>query len=214
MQSTNIDSVSFNFSEEDKKLFTNQQHEHWKNIEECYIKLKSRCIEKIELPQSGTHKEWIASRVALHTTPSIMRMLYLTEAFCEAAKSFNSVSCAALIKALTEIPLHFGYIVWVLDSTKDFEVIREKMRALAFGHIDSKIGLTTRSNVSQKELYERSDEMMKKFFKEHPSSINLFETMYKESNATGHHNYEARMLCGLQNGDTWSAKSRKEQFVF
>jgi hypothetical protein len=212
---TNKDSIIFNFSEEDKKLFGTNQKKYWENIQNFYIKLKAHCLNEIKIPISGSHKEWITARINLYTTTSLMRLLYLSESFCEASKEFNSVSCAVFVKAMTEIPLHLGYLVWILAEHDDFKSIQNELGKLAFGNRDKGVGLTVSSKITQKELYTRSDEMIKKFFKDQPSTINIFETLYKEGNATGHHNYEGRnMLCGVQNRGVWEAKDRKEWFVF
>jgi hypothetical protein len=212
---TNKDSIAFDFSVEDRKIFNDEQREDWDQIESSYEDLKKLCQTKIDIPITGSHKEWIAARVNLHVTPSIMRLLYLTESFCDATAEFNSVTSAVLIKAMAEIPLHLGYLVWILDSKKDFESIRVELSKIAFGNRNPKTGLTVSSNISQKTLYSRSDEMIKKFFKDQTSEINILEELYKDANATGHHNYEGRnMLCGLQNNGTWLAKDRKELFLF
>jgi hypothetical protein len=215
MTVTNKDSIVFNFSEEDKRLFSDDQKRYLENIQNFYVKLKARCLPEIKIPISASHKEWITARVNLHITTSLMRLLYLAEGFCEASENFNAVSSAVFVKAMTEVPLHLGYIVWILAEHKDFESIRAELAKLAFGNRDKGIGLTVSSKITQKDLYTRSDEMIKKFFKDQPSTINIFETLYKESNATGHHNFEGRnLLCGVQNDDTWRAKDRKEWFVF
>jgi len=211
---TNVDSIEFNYSEEDKKLFKPEQREHWKNIQRHYLDLRKKCLQEITLPQSGTHREWITSRVNYHTSPSLIRLLYLTEGFCNSSKTFNAVSSAVLVKAMVEIPLHLGYITWILSEHNSFEEIKSELHKLAFGNRDPESGLTTSGKVTQKILYTRSDEMVKKIFKKNPSAINIFESLYKDANATGHHNYEARMLTGIQNKDTWKAKDRKESFVF
>ena len=144
-----------------------------------------------------------------------MRLLYLVEGFCEASEGFNPVNTAVFVKAMVEIPLHLGYLVWILDTYKDFDSIKNELSKIAFGNRDEKTGLTISSKISQKTFYSRSDEMIRKFFKDEPSKIDIFETLYKEANATGHNNYEGRnLLCGVQNGDTWRAKDRKEWFVF
>jgi hypothetical protein len=57
--------------------------------------------------------------------------------------------------------------------------------------------------------------MIEKHFQAEPSTLKIFRTVYKEANATGHHNYEGRnLLMGVQKGDTWTPKDRKEWFVF
>ncbi len=215
MVETNLNSINFNFSEEDKKLFSDDQKRYWENISKFYQKLKIRCLPEIKIPISASHKEWITARVNLHVTTSLMRLLYLTEGFCAVSENFNAVASAVFIKAMIEVPLHLGYIVWILAEHNDFESIRTELFKLSFGNRDKGVGLTVSSKISQKDLYTRSDEMIKKFFKDQPSAINIFETLYKEANATGHHNFEGRnLLCGVQNDDTWHAKDRKEWFVF
>jgi len=215
MIQTNINSIAFDFSEEDKKLFSDDQKRSWANIQSFYEKLKAHCLEEIKIPISVSHKEWITARVNLHTTTSLMRLLYLIEGFCGVAKNFNSVASAVFVKAMVEVPLHLGYLVWILAEHNNFESIRDELSKIAFGNRDQGTGLTAGSKISQKDLYTRSDTMIKKFFKDNPSTINIFETLYKEGNATGHHNYEGRnMLCGLQNNGTWHAKDRKELFIF
>ena len=215
MVQTNLDSIQFNYSDADKKLFDDEHKRHWKNIEDFYVKLKEKCLEKIEIPISATHKKWITQRVNLHITTSLMRLLYLVESFCDASKSFNSVACAIHIKAMAEIPLHLGYLVWILDSHKDFQSIRNELSKISFGNKDPKIGLTTSGKISQKVLYTRADEMINKFFKDDPQQINIFETLYKEGNAIGHHNYEGRnVLIGVMNDNIWEVRDRKIWFVF
>lgn len=215
MIQTNTNSISFVFSEDDTKLFNDDQKRHWENIQKFYEKLQKRCLPEIEIPISASHKTWITARVNLHTTTSLMRLLYLVEGFCDVSKKFNGVASAVFIKAMTEVPLHLGYLVWILSEHNDFESIRAELSKLAFGNRDKGVGLTVSSKISQKDLYTHSDAMIKKFFKDQPSTINIFETLYKEANATGHHNYEGRnLLCGVQNNDTWHAKDRKEWFVF
>ena len=211
---TNANSVFFNFSDEDKKLFDPVQHEHWDNIKKYYEKLKKECLSEVYLPQSGSHRGWITSRVNFHVSQSLMRLLYLTEEFCNSANAFNSVATAALAKSITEVPLHIGYIVWILSECRDFEKIRQELHKISFGNRDPKTGLTTSGKITHKELYTRSDQMLQKLFKDEPSKINIVESFYKDSNATGHHNYEACMLTGIQNKDTWKAGDRKELFIF
>lgn len=215
MTQTNLSSIQFNYCEADKKLFDDEHKRHWENIEDFYVKLKRKCLEKVEIPISTTHKRWITQRVNLHITTSLMRLLYLVESFCDASKRFNAVACAVHIKAITEIPLHLGYLVWILDSHKDFQSIRNELSKISFGNKDPKIGLTISGKISQKVLYTRADEMINKFFKNNPKQINIFETLYKQSNAIGHHNYEGRnVLIGVMNNDTWEIRDRKEWFVF
>jgi hypothetical protein len=166
------------------------------------------------LPQSGIHKDWLKARVDLHVTTSLMRLLYLVESFVDSANKFNAVACAIHIKAMAEIPMHLGYINWVLYSHNSFGEIKEHLHKIAFGNRSKESGLTKSAKVSQKDLYKHSDEMLKKFFKHDQKSINMMERLYKEANATGHNNYEGRMLTGVQHGDTWTPRDRKEWFVF
>ncbi len=214
MISTNTDQILFDFKDEDSKLFDPEQQKYWRHIETSYIELKSRCLLTAELPQTGTHKDWIKSRVNLHVSQSLMRLLYLLEEFCCSCKNFNGVSAAALVKAMVEVPLHFGYMTWILTEHNEFEKVRFELNKVAFGNRDSLSGLTTSSKITQKVFYTRADEMMKKLFKDEPAAMNVFERLYKDANATGHHNYEARMLTGIQNGELWKAGDRKELFVF
>ena len=215
MTQTNLDSIKFSYSEEDRKLFNDEHKRHWKNIEDLYVKLRGKCSEKIEIPISATHRRWITQRVNLNVTTSLMRLLYLVESFCDASKNFNSVAAAVHIKAMTEIPLHLGYLVWILDSQKDFQSIRTKLYEITFGNKDPKIGLTASGKISQKTLYTRADEMINKFFKDDPEQINIFEMLYKWGNSIGHHNYEGRnILIGVMNDDTWEVRGRKTWFVF
>lgn len=214
MISTNINSISFSFSKKDRSLFDESQQQYWQDIEKFYTKLKKRCKNKIYLPQTGTHKEWVVSRIDYYTTPSLMRLLYLTEAFCDSAENFNAVSCASLIKSIAEIPLCLGHIVWVLDKQYDFETIRKELKKIEFGNRDSKTKLSFSGGILHKDLYKHSDEIRRKLFKDNSSAINIFEALYKEANMIGHHSYEARMLCGIQDKDFWEVKDRKEQFVF
>lgn len=214
MTSTNANSISFSFSKKDRKLFGRSQQQHWQLVEKLYTKLKKRGKNKIYLPQTGTHKDWVVSRIDYYTTPSIMRLLYLTEAFCASAVNFNAVACASLVKSMTEIPLCFGHIVWILDKQLDFETIRKEMKKLEFGNRDPETNLTIKGKITNKELHNHSDEIIRKLFKNNPSTINIFEALYKDANMIGHHNFEARMLCGFQDKDFWEVKDRKEQFVF
>lgn len=211
---TNISSINFDYSERDKKLFQPETHKHWENISKDYNILRKKRIKKIDLVQSGSHKDWITSRVNLHVSQSLFRMLYLVEEFRNSTVSFNSVAGAALIKSIVEIPLHFGYILWVLSEIHDFEKIRTELGKIAFGNRSEKSGLTTSGKITHAELYKKSDTMIKKLFKGKDSDIQIFESMYKDANATGHHNYEARMLTGIQNKDIWKAGDRKKLFVF
>jgi len=213
---TNKNSIHFDYTKDDANLFTDDQKRYWRSIETNYIKLKSQCLDSIDIPISATHKVWISARVRSHASTSVMRLLYLVESFCDTSKNFNAVSAAIHIKAMVEIPLHLGYLVWILSEHNDFQSIKTELGKIGFGQRDKKTKLTFMSNISQKVFYTRADYMIKKLFKDQPSSINIFETLYKEANATGHHNYEGRnLLIGLtdKNG-TWHVKDRKELFVF
>lgn len=212
---TNLDSIKFGYSEEDKALFDDLQRGYFGNIPKNYLKLKEYCLPEIEVIQSGTHKEWIRARMNLYVTTSIMRLLYLTESFTEASENFNTVTAAVHIKAMVEIPLHLAYLTWIVSEKHTFEEIREELKKLTWGIKNPDTGLTQKANITQKELYQNADLVTKKLFKETPEMINIFETIYKEANATGHHNYEGRnVLVGVQNDNTWKMRDRKEWFVF
>ncbi len=211
----NLDSIKFRYLEEDVALFGDIQRGYFDNISKNYLKLKEYCLTEVEVIQSGTHKEWIRSRMNLYVTTSVSRLLYLTESFAESSVNFNAVTVAVHVKAMIEIPLHLAYLVWIVSEKQTFEEIREELKRLSFGIKNPDTGLTQRSNITQKELYQNADFVVKKLFNETPEMMNVFETIYKEANATGHHNYEGRnVLVGVQNGDTWKLKDRKEWFVF
>lgn len=212
---TTLEKISFNYAEVDKALFRNEQERNWKEIEKYYVKLRALCKDKLKLTVQGNHKEWITQRVEMHMITSLVRLLYLTESFRDASLSFNSPAAAVHVKAMTEIPLHLGHLLWVLKKKTKFEDVREELKNITWGTRDEKTGLTTYASISQKTLYTRADEMFEELFKDQPSTIKLVETIYKESNATGHHNYEGRnILTGVQNDDFWRIKDRKEWFVF
>jgi hypothetical protein len=212
---TILESITFDYSEADKKLFKNDQNKYWKEIENSYQKLRENCSDELKISEKGTHKQWTTQRVRLHATTSVMRLLYLTESFRDSSIKFNAPAAAIHIKAMTEIPLHLGYLVWILSEHNEFKDIREHLSKLAWGDKDKDTQLTSINKIKHKELYTRGDQMIKKMFKEDESTINLLERIYKEANATGHHNYEGRnMLVGVQNDDTWRIKGRKEWFVF
>lgn len=212
---TNEPSIHFDFNENDSPLFTEDQQRHWKEIEDFYLKLLKRCRNNIEIPTSGTHKNWISQRVTLHVTTSLMRLLYLAESFCDASKKFNFVAAAVHVKAMVEVPLHLGYLVWILDSHSDFQSIKEHLFKLSFGNRDPNTGLTSSAKIPQRTLYKKADKMMDKFFKDDPQKIKIFETLYKEANATGHHNYEGRNISvGVMLDKTWEIRDRKTWFVF
>lgn len=215
MPNTLADTIAFNFDENDTKRFDEDQRISWGNIEKHYQDLKQKCLDDVKIPATGTHKEWIKSRVKLHETTSLVRLLYLVESFCDNTLKFNSVAAAANVKAMVEIPLHLGYLVWTLYNRKAFSAIREDLAKVTFGNRDASTGLTSSSRISQKDLYSRADQMMKIIFKGEASRINIFEALYKESNAIGHHNYEGRnVLTGNQSGDVWKIQDRKDQFIF
>lgn len=212
---TTLEKIEFNYAKEDKLLFKNDQDKHWENIETYYKKLRSLINPKLTLSEGGNHKNWIGERVRMHYSQSIIRLLYLTESFRNSALEFNSVASAVHIKAMVEIPLHLGYLLWIVSENDNFNKIREELDKLAFGNRENGVGLTTTPRISHKILYTKSDEMIKKIFKDENQTINIFETLYKESNATGHHNYEARnLLIGVQNDKEWVIKDRKEWFIF
>lgn len=210
---TNKHYVKFNFGHKNLRLFNDKQKEDWSIIEKEYEKLKKRCVKEIFVPTEATHKEWIAARVNLHRNESIMRLLYLTEAFCEVSKKFNGPAAAVLIKGMVEIPLHLGYLSWLLSEHRPFEKMRKELSKIAFGNRDESTGLTSSSKVSGKDMYEKADKIMQKTFQENELT-KVFETLYKDANATGHHNFEGRMLCGIKNDNTWKTKDRKELFTF
>lgn len=213
---TNKPEIAFRFNKVDRKLFDKIQKEHWRTIEKEYKKLKQRCQKKIFVPVEATQKNWITARVNLHATESVMRLLYLTEAFCETSKKFNGAASAVLLKGMVEIPLHLGYMFWIISENHSFEKVRKELSKIAFGNRDKDTGLTSTGKVTGREMYDKADEMIEKIHKNssEKSTIKIFKTLYKESNATGHHNFEARMFSGLYNNDTWEAKDRKELFQF
>ena len=67
---TNLNSIALNFSEEEKKLFSNDQKQHWENIQKFYEKLQKRCLPEIKIPISASHKIWNDARVTLLTKTS------------------------------------------------------------------------------------------------------------------------------------------------
>jgi hypothetical protein len=212
---TTLESISFDYSEADKTLFQNGQEVYWKEIEEFYIKLRARCKNELKISESGTHKEWITQRVEMHMVTSLMRLLYLTESFRDSSTKFNAAAAAIHVKAMVEIPFHLGYLVWILCSHNKFEDVRAELAKVAWGIRDEETGLTSKASITQKTFYTRADEMLDKHFAGEPSTLEMFRTLYKEANATGHHNYEGRnVLVGVQKGDTWQTKDRKEWFVF
>jgi len=212
---TTLDSISFDYTESDKALFKNDQERYWKEISNSYVQLRSRCVDQLKILESGTHKEWIRQRVEVHMVTSIMRLLYLVESFRDSALKYNAAASAVQIKAMVEIPFHLGYLVWILSSHTKFEDVRSELSKIAWGNIDEETRLTSTANISQKTFYTRADEMIERHFKDQPATIKIFRTIYKEANATGHHNYEGRnVLMGVQEGDCWMPKDRKEWFIF
>lgn len=211
---TTAATLVFNYSEADKSLFPNEQREHWDNIDKFYLKLRAYCRDELEITERGTHKAWVTQRVEMHMITSLIRLLYLTESFRDSAVNFNAPATAVHIKAMAEIPLHLGHLVWILTNHSKFEDIRNELKKIAWGTRDDMTGLTYRASISQKILYTHADEIMTKHFPDQPAS-KLFEIIYKEANATGHHNYEGRnILIGVQKNDFWNIKDRKEWFVF
>lgn len=215
---TNLDEIKFNYPVEDFNLFDDDQKRFITDIENYYTELQKYCVSKVEIIVEGTEKEWITSRINAQVVTLIMSLLYLTESFRSEALNFNLVASAATVKSMVEIPIHLGYLLWVLTEYNDFETIKEKIHSLGFGQIDKKTGLVHVTNVKQRTMYEKSDLMFKKLSPETPDFINIFETIYKESNASGHNNYSIRnILCGNQSGTSpriWEAKDRKEWFLF
>lgn len=212
---TTSESISFDYSDSDRALFKNGQEKHLKEIEKFYLEIRSKCTHTLTISKSGTHKEWVTQRVEMHMITSLMRLLYLTESFRDSALKFNAVAVAVHVKAMVEIPLHLGYLVWILSSHSKFEDIRSEIIKLAWGIRDKDTGLTAKSNISQETFHTRADEMLEKHFKEEPSTIKIFRTLYKDANATGHHNFEARnVLIGVQKDEIWEIKDRKNWFIF
>ncbi len=216
---TNINNIKFEYSPEELELFSSDQREFLNRIEIYYAEIKKKCRDNIKIVITGTHKEWITARVNLHVNTSLIRLLYLTESFCDASNKFNSVAVASHLKSMVEIPMHLGYLVWIISEHKKFEEIKTELSKIAFGKRNPKNNLTYKAKITQKEFYKTADLMLKKIFHESPEDVNVLETIYQEANATGHHNYEGRnVLTGFQNGDetggTWKQKNRKEWFIF
>lgn len=201
------------YSKTQRKLFDKDQRRLIKNIEETYVELRALCVDHVDLPQTGTHKEWIKSRVLLQTNFAIVRLLHLTESFAKSARDFNGAACSTLAKGMAEIVLNMGYICWIVSSDHDFKKIQKELDKLMWGNRDQETGLTSSGKVSHRDMYERADEEMAKLSGK-KEVVDTFEKLYKGSNAVGHHNYEATMFCGLQNEDVWNAKDRKESFFF
>jgi hypothetical protein len=215
--STTSETINFNYSKEDAALFQNDQELHWRKTEEYYILLRGRCVDEIPTPIEATHKVWVTSRVNRLLVTSIMRLLYLAESFQDASLKFNAPSVAVHVKAMVEPVLHIANLAWILrNHPGDFEQIRSELHRMAHGRKDVG-GLTTSARISQKDLYTRADELMKSYSEEaEENEMNVFETIYKEANASGHHNFEGRdMLVGVTDKNhIWHPKDRKEWFVF
>jgi hypothetical protein len=146
-----------------------------------------------------------------------MRLLYLGESFCDASLKFNAPSTAVHVKAMVEPVLHIANLAWILEHHRnDFEQIRIELDRMAFGNRATG-DLTTSARISQRELYTRADELMKGYEKgEEADELNIFEILYKEANASGHHNFEGRdILVGkMDKNHVWRPEDRKRWFVF
>lgn len=215
---TTLEAISFNYSEEDAKLFQNEQDRHWRNIEEKYLLLRNRCMEEIPTPVQTTQNIWVRTRTNRLLTTSIMRLLYLTESFRDSAIQFNAPATAVQVKAMVEPGLHIANLAWVLENHRNnFDSIRVEFDRMAFGRRD-RGELTTRARISHRDLYRRADTLLSRL--ENTSGenhlINVFETIYQEANATGHHNFEGRdTLIGVTDtNNTWHPRDRKEWFTF
>lgn len=214
---TTLEAIELNYSDADKALFENDQGRHWSRIEEYYSILRERCLDEIQMPLEATHRVWVTSRVNRLLVTSLMRLLYLGESFCDASLKFNAPSAAVHVKAMVEPVLHIANLVWILEHYhNDFEQIRTELDRMAFGRSES--GLTASARISQKELYRRADEIMNGYKEsEAEDDLNVFETLYKEANATGHHNFEGRdVLIGQTDfvNHVWRPADRKQWFVF
>ncbi|MEX0918486.1 MAG: hypothetical protein WDZ85_00740 [Candidatus Paceibacterota bacterium] len=215
---TTLEVLSFEYSDEDVALFQNDQQRHWESIERYYPLLRLRCLDEIPTPIETSQREWITTRSNRLLTTSIMRLLYLAESFRDACLKFNGPATAIHAKAMIEPVLHISNIAWILEHhNADFEQIRREFDQMAFGRRDGG-GLTTRARISNRQLYTRADELMQRLGNgaENTPDINVFETLYKEANATGHHNFEGRdILIGVTDkNDVWRPKDRKEWFIF
>jgi hypothetical protein len=215
--STTLETIKFNYSEADAVLFENDQSRHWRRIEEYYSTLRERCLDEIPMPIEATHKVWVTSRVNRLLVTSIMRLLYLGESFCDSTLKFNTPSAAVHVKAMVEPVLHIANLAWILEHHHNsFEQIRIELDRMAFGNRATG-ELTTSARITQKELYTRADDLMKGYGgSEAKDELNVFEILYKEANASGHHNFEGRdMLVGVTDkNNVWHPKNRKEWFVF
>lgn len=213
---TTQETINFNYSPEDVKLFKNNQEVNWRAIENSYIQIRLRCMGEIIMPSTASHKVWIEARVNRLLVTSIMRLLYLGESFQDTSLKFNAPSTAVHVKAMVEPVLHVANLVWILRHKDNFDEIRAELARMAYCNRATN-ELTTSAKISQKELYTRADELIHLYTegveKEYP---NLFQILYQDSNATGHHNFEGRdMLIGLPDKqNVWRPKDRKEWFIF
>lgn len=215
---TTLETLSFNYSNEDVTLFQNDQQRHWESIKKYYPLLRARCLEEIPTPVETNQGEWVTTRSNRLLTTSIMRLLYMGESFRDASIRFNGPAAAIHAKAMVEPVLHIANIAWILEHhNTNFEQIRREFDQAAFGQRD-RDGLTTRARISNRQLYTRADELMQRLGngEEDTPDINVFETLYQEANATGHHNFEGRdILIGVTDkNDVWRPKDRKEWFIF
>ncbi len=211
---TTLETIKFDYGD-DSALFNDSQKDYWAHIESFYSDLRALCLDEVDVIESGTHKEWVRARINLHITTSLMRLLYLAESFVQTAKTFNATASAVHVKAMVEVPLHLGYLLWILREKHTFEEVREELNKLAWGNRSQDSGLTTSAKITQRELYEKADLVLKEIFPNDEQTINIVEMLYKDANATGHHNYEGRnILSGVQKGNIWRVKDRKEWFVF
>jgi len=215
---TTLETLSFGYSDEDAALFQNDQQRYWDSIEEYYPLLRERCLDEIPTPTITNQREWVRTRTNRLLTTSIMRLLYLGESFRDASLKFNGPAAAVHAKAMVEPVLHIANIAWILENHNvDFDQIRIEFSQMAFGRRDGG-GLTTRANISNRQLYRRADELMRQLgnSEDDTPDINVFETLYQEANATGHHNFEGRdTLVGVTDeNDIWHPKDRKEWFIF
>lgn len=215
---TTLETLSFEYSDEDAALFQNDQRKHWESVERYYPLLRARCLEEIPTPIETNQREWVRTRANRLLTTSIMRLLYLGESFRDASLKFNGPAAAIHAKAMVEPVLHIANIAWILENhNTDFEQIRREFDQMAWGRRDGG-GLTTRARISNRQLYTRADELMHRLGSGEYDApvVKVFETLYQEANATGHHNFEGRdILIGVTDeNDVWHPKDRKEWFIF
>lgn len=89
---------------------------------------------------------------------------------------------------------------------------------MAFGDRREDSGLTASPRINHTDLTQRADALMRRFGGDdrEDDAINVFETIYRESNAVGHHNFEGRdILAGTTDeNDIWRPEPRKEWFIF